>query len=223
MRCIGVCQSGAAEAISAHRLLSATRNEYHFEFKGKRCIERWFRIPEGVYQGLLSSRTDSPFVLAVFNEQLRTFQARRANLITALRAEFSPVRFGNWFYKQIKDWSESNPKGLAFVHVFRKTTLQHARRGEDISRQIANDASVSESVLKTNYVKETDEESRQRSNRTYQRILFSLTPEVAVRYGYVYDARSEMESQLRSAIDAKDWAVVNEISKRLAQEPPSGA
>ena len=38
--------------------------------------------------------------------------------------------------------------------------MQHARRGEDISRQIADDATVSESVLMTNYVKETDEESR---------------------------------------------------------------
>jgi hypothetical protein len=60
-----------------------------------------------------------------------------------------------------KDWSKSNLKGPAFVHIFRKTTLQHARRGEDIARQIARDAMVSESVLMTNYVKETDEEMRQ--------------------------------------------------------------
>ncbi len=138
-------------------------------------------------------------------------------------AEFEPKRFGNWFYKQIKDWSASNPKGSAFVHIFRKTTLQHARRGEDIARQIASDARVSESVLMTNYVKETDEEARHRSNRTYRRILASLSPEIAAQYGHVQDARSEMESQLRAAMDAKDWPTVTELSKRLAQDPPSAA
>jgi hypothetical protein len=95
--------------------------------------------------------------------------------------------------------------------------LQHARRGEDITRQIASDTRVSESVLMTNYLKETDEEMRQRSNRTYRRIQASLSSEVAARYGYVQDARSEMESQLRAAIDAKDWAIISEITKRLIQ------
>ena len=96
--------------------------------------------------------------------------------------------------------------------------MQHARRGEDISRQIANDARVSESVLMTNYVKETDEEARQRSNRTYHRILASLSCEWPLGR-YIHNARSEMESQLRAAIDAKDWARAAEISKRLAQAP----
>ena len=117
-----------------------------------------------------------------------SFQARHQNLINGLDAEFDPKRFGNWFYKRIKEWSESNPKGSAFVHVFRKTTLQYARSGEDIARQVANDAGVSESVLMTNYAKQTDVEARQRSNRTYRRILASLSPEVAVRYGHVQDA-----------------------------------
>jgi hypothetical protein len=119
--------------------------------------------------------------------------------------------------------SGGNAKGSAFAHIFRKTTLQHARRGEDIARQIASDARVSESVLMTNYVKETAEEARHRSNRTYRRILASLSPEVTAQYGHVRDPRSEMESRLRAAMDAKDWATVNELSKRLAQEPPSAA
>lgn len=44
--------------------------------------------------------------------------------------------------------------------MFRKTTLRYGRRGEDINRQVASDARVSES---TNYVKETDEELRQKA------------------------------------------------------------
>ena len=52
-----------------------------------------------------------------------------------------------------------------------------------IARQIASDLRVSESVLMPNYVKETDDEMRQRSNRTYRRNLASLSSEVATRYG----------------------------------------
>lgn len=204
--------------------LRTVGNEYHFEIEGKWGVERWFRIPEALYQELLSfRRKSSPFVFAIYPKQLRKFRVGRGNLITGMWAEFDPKRFGSWFYNRIKDWSASNPKGSAFVHIFRKTTLQHARRGEDIARQIASDARVSESVLMTNYVKETDEEARHRSNRTYRRILASLSPEVAAQYGHIQDARSEMESRLRAAIDAKDWATVTEISKRLAQDPPSAA
>ena len=87
-----------------------------------------------------------------------------------------------------------------------------------IARQIAGDAMVSESVLMTNYVKETDEEMRQRSNRTYRRIQASLSPEVASRYGHVQDARSEMESQLRAAIDKKNWAHVIEVAQQLQHQ-----
>ena len=59
--------------------------------------------------------------------------------------------------------------------------------------------------MMTNYVQENDEEMRQRSNRTYRRIIASLPAEVAVRYGHVRDARSELEERLRAALDAKDW------------------
>ena len=180
-------------------------NERHFEIIGKWGVERWFRLPDAVYEELLSFRTSSPFVFAAYTEQLRQFQSRRPNRMNGLKVEFEPKRFGSWFYKRVVEWSKTTAKGRAFVHIFRKTTLQHARRGEDIARQIASDLRVSESVLMTNYVKETDEEMRQRSNRTYRRILASLSSEVATRYGHVQDARSEMESQLRAAIDAQDW------------------
>jgi len=196
-------------------------NECHFEIIGKWGIERWFRLPEVVYQELATFRTDSPFVFAAYTEQLRHFHAHHPNLINSLGAEFSPTRFGNWFYHRVKEWAGSNRKSSVFVHVFRKTTLQHARRGEDITRQIANDARVSESVLMTNYVKETDEEMRQRSNRTYWRIHASLSPEVAAQYGCARNARSETESQLRVAIDAKDWTTASDIARRLAQDGQS--
>jgi integrase len=192
-------------------------NERHFEIVGKWGVERWFRLPEGVYEELLSFRRDSPFVFAAYTEQLREFLSRRPNLLNNLKAEFSPDRFGSWFYERVVEWSKTAAKGRAFVHIFRKTTLQHARRGEDIARQIAADLRVSESVLMTNYVKETDEEMRQRSNRTYRRILASLSSEVATRYGYVLDPRSEMENELRVAVDAQDWEKIAEISKRLSQ------
>jgi hypothetical protein len=65
-----------------------------------------------------------------------------------------------------------------------KTGLQHDRRGEGINREVAADARVGGSVLMTSSVKETDEELRARSNRTYRRILASLTGEVARRYGH---------------------------------------
>ena len=104
----------------------------------------------------------------------------------------------------------------AFVHMFRKTTLQYARRGEDINRQVAHDARVSETVMMTNYVKESDEELRQRSNRTYHRIVASLAPEVAERYGYVVNAKSELERRLESAIAAQNWDLAQAMSARLA-------
>ena len=197
-------------------------DECHFEIIGKWGIERWFRLPEAVYQELLNFRTASPFVFAAYTDQLRRFHAHHPNLINSVVTEFSAKRFGSWFYHRVKEWSRSNPKGSAFVHVFRKTSLQHARRGEDIARQIANDARVSESVLMTNYVKETDEEMRQRSNRTYWRIHASLSPAVAARYGCIRNARSEVESQLRVAIDTKDWVTASEIAKRLAHDGQTG-
>jgi len=192
-------------------------NECHFEIVGKWGVERWFRLPEAVYQELLKYRSKSPFVFAAHNQQLRTFRAGKANLITALAKEFDPDCFGDWFYHRVSEWSKTAANGHAYVHVFRKTTLQHARRGEDINRQVAADARVSESVMMTNYVKETDEDMRQRSNRTYRRIMASLPVEVAARYGLVRDARSELEERMRAAMDAKDWAQAAELAARLAQ------
>jgi hypothetical protein len=139
---------------------------------------------------LSASRTDSPFVFASYPEQLKQFYDRTGQAENArqVKAEFHPENVANWFYKKIKAWSKSLLKEYATTHIFRKTALQCARRGEDINQQVAKDARLSPSVMMTNYVKENDEEMRERSNRTYQRILASLPPEVAHRYGYTGDA-----------------------------------
>jgi hypothetical protein len=166
-------------------------------------------------------RIDSPFVFAVYRDQLRKMHADNLNWLRKIDDHYSATRFGRWFYDRIKDWSATNPKGSAFVHIFRKTMMQHSRRGEDINRQIAKDARVTEGVMMTSYVKEADEEMRQRSNRTYFRILASLSPEVARRYGHVEDARSELERRLRAAIEAKDWGLSEELASKLGR-PEAG-
>ena len=79
------------------------------------------------------------------------------------------------------------------------------------------DARVCETVMMTSYVKETDEELRARSNRTYFRILASLPGEVARRYGHADDDTQQMERLLRAAMAAKDWERVAELSSTLAK------
>ena len=61
-----------------------------------------------------------------------------------------------------------------------------------------------------NYVEETDEEMRQRSIRTYQRILASLSPEVARRYGHSEDVRTNLDRRIQAAVEAKDWGLAEE-------------
>jgi len=192
-------------------------HEYHFQIVGKWGVERWFRLPEALYNELLAYRTDSPFVFAEYNEQIRRRHADKPGTVKKITEEFDPKNFGRWFYERIKEWSKSSPKGRAFVHIFRKTTLQHARRGEDINRQVAADARVGESVMMTNYVKETDEEMRQRSNRTFQRILASLSSEVALRYGHIEVNTSDLARRLQAATEAQNWPLVAAIASRMSQ------
>jgi hypothetical protein len=84
----------------------------------------------------------------------------------------------------MQDWAAKTGHPPATPHAFRKTALQHARSGEDLNRQVAHGARLSESVMMGHYVIERDEEMRQASNRTYHRILLSPSLEVATRYGY---------------------------------------
>jgi integrase len=194
-------------------------DERHFEIVGKWGVEKWFRIPEVLYQDLLKLKSDSPFVFAAYCDQLHRFHenAPRPWLANRLKDEFCPENLGDWFYNRVSDWSKSLPKGVAYVHVFRKTSLQYARSGEDVNRRVAADARVGEGVLMTNYVKETDEEMRQRSNRTYARILASLSPEVACRYGYEPAPVDPLAQRLTEAIAAQNWALANAITAELAK------
>jgi hypothetical protein len=91
-------------------------------------------------------------------------------------------------------------------------------------RPLAADAEVSESVLMTSYVRETDEEMRQVSNRTFHRILASLSPEGARQYGYAETPAVDLEGQFKKAAAAKDWGRVAQLSAELAGpgRPPAG-
>jgi hypothetical protein len=133
-------------------------------------------------------------------------------------AEFSAKCLGDWFADRIDAWSATLPNGPAHTHVFRKTSLQYVRSGEDLNRQVAMDARVNESVLMTSYVKETDELLRQASNRTFARILASLPPDLARRCGHV-EASENIEEQIRRAIDRKDWPEAAKLTTRLARQP----
>jgi hypothetical protein len=64
---------------------------------------------------------------------------------------------------------------------------------------------------------ESDEELRQKSNRTYQRIVASLSPAVAERYGYVAKVTTELEKRLAAAVAAENWDLAQAISAHLAR------
>jgi integrase len=196
--------------------------EYHFKMEGKWGVEKWFRVPDALYQELTSLRTASPYLFAAYPDQLRRFYEGRNEPGKARKvlAEFDPANLANWFYKKIVGWSRSLPKGHATTHIFRKTSLQYARSGEDINRAVANDARVGEAVMMTNYVEETDEEMRARSNRTFNRLAVALPPVVARRFGHTEVCPSDLERRLQSALATKDWSAVQELSAMLATGRP---
>jgi integrase len=201
--------------------LKMSGEEVHFEVLGKWGIERWFRVPHALYQELLAIRASSSFVFAAYNEQLRQFHERLGRPNTAARVghEFDPKCLGDWFADRMDDWSAALPTGHAHIHVLRKTTLQYARIGEDVNRQVAADARVGESVMMTSYVKETDEQLRQASNRTFARILASLPTDLARRCGHVEKPVDGLEERLRRAIEARDWSLAADLTARLACRP----
>ena len=108
----------------------------------------------------------------------------------------------------------------AYLHVFRKTGLQFAHDGvaAGVSGSVAADAGVSETVLLGHYVKPN---LRDQSNRTYRRLLASLPPAVATRYGYSEDARTRLERELEAARAACEWGRVAELAKALGEATTS--
>jgi hypothetical protein len=192
--------------------------EIHFQIVGKWAVERWVRIPVGLFCDLDAIRTDSDYVFAAYNDELRRHHEHTGRPDNARRVgtEFKPLCLGDWFADRMDDWSASLPKGHAHTHVFRKTGLQYVRSGEDLNRQVAMDARVSESVLMTSYIKETDEQLRQASNRTFMRLLAGLPIPLARRCGHV-DQQAGLEEQLRQATEAKDWQKVAALGTQLAR------
>ncbi|MFL5240567.1 MAG: hypothetical protein ACJ8FY_00530 [Gemmataceae bacterium] len=83
---------------------------------------------------------------------------------------------------------------------------------------------MSETVLMTHYVEESDPELREASNRTFERVLASLPPEVACRYGYMDAVAKELEDRLQSALKSGNWAQVANLAAQLANKPhvPTG-
>lgn len=193
--------------------------ECHFQSTGKWGVTKWFRIPENLWKELESLRTNSDFVFACFSKQLQAFYSTRDDRVVArVRADFKPYNLGEWIYRRVKDWSASLPNGAAYLHVFRKTSLQYALSAEHIQRSVADDASVSTAVMMSSYARVTDEELRQKSNRTYQRIRSSLSSEVAGRYGWELRPCDQIMERLDQARQKGDWESVARLAQELATQ-----
>ena len=193
--------------------------EYHFQIIGKWAVEKWARIPAGLYHELLGLKTTSPYVFAAYNRQLRAHYKKRELALSASNVgeNFVPRAFADWLQERIPEWAKATGRPHATPHVFRKTALQHARRGEDLNRLVAQDARVGTSVMMRHYVTEQEEELRHASNRTYARIQASLPQEIATRYGYVPENQTDdLEARLDSAAKAKNWKLVADLAQQLA-------
>jgi len=204
-------------------------DEIHFDVTGKWSVRRWFRIPAQLYRELLANQSGNPvnrhFVFGGLLEQVSQFHlaGKRPWMADWVEQEFNQYNTGRWFYERVRGWSKSLPDGNAYTHIFRKTTLQYARQGEDINRQVAQDASVTTSVMMASYVTEREEELRQKSNRFFARIAARLHPTVAARYGYLETPTDALKRRLRLAVDSGDWKTAAEIAARLDDADNSAA
>ena len=199
-------------------------DEFHFEIIGKWGVQKWARVPDALYREMVAFKTASQYVFSAYNEQVRqNFKSRGMALFAAnVGNEYTPDSFGNWLQSRIPEWAKATGRPHATPHVFRKTALQHARRGEDLNRLVAQDAKVTTSVMMRHYVSEHEEELRHASNRTYGRILGSLPTDVATRYGYQpVNGTVDLEARLEAATKAKDWPLVADLANRLNKDRPA--
>ena len=193
-------------------------DEFHCETVGKQRVRRWIRIPSRLFEELSAIRcAENDYVFAAYSEQLRNhyLNSSRPWLAERISVEFSPENLGNWFYHRIKDWAEATGATNACVHDFRRTTLQKSREGEDINKQVADDARVSTNVMLKHYVTESDPVLWQSSNRTFKRIRLSLTDAVAIAYGDDRTPPDPLIEKVRRAQDAQDWALVAKLAAEL--------
>ena len=197
--------------------LRVVTGQYHFDFVGKRAVRKWARIPVGLYRELSKIKTDSPYVFAAYNSQLRSHHAKkRAVASRKVGQQYNPTAFADWFHAKLVDWSKTAPNGHATQHAFRKTGLQCAYRGGVADSKIASDASITDSVMHGNYVDDTDDELLLKSNRTFDRIVASLTLAVAQRYGYNPEQEGVgLTDLLKAAIDRQDWPAVEELMAKI--------
>ena len=82
-----------------------------------------------LYQDLLKVRTDSPYVFAAYNEQLKRHYRQCPNPHTAktIGPRFDPELLYRWFHIKMRKWAEETGRERASHHAFRKTALQTAR------------------------------------------------------------------------------------------------
>lgn len=105
----------------------------------------------------------------------------------------------------------------AYLHVFRKTALQHALSGEHIQETVAAEARISPTVMRASYARPSDDESRGMSNGTFDRIRRSLPVEVAVQYGCEDKPVDRLAEKLDSARMDGDWEAVARLASELTQ------
>jgi integrase len=194
-------------------------SECHFETTGKWNVKKWFRLPAGLRNDLEQLKTDSEFVFGGYPEQLLKFHSRKgaASKLNRLRSDFAPENLGDWMYHRVKEWSAMLPNGSAYLHVFRKTSLQHALTGEHIEQTVAEEASITPSVMRTSYARASDQEFRRMSNKTFERLRRSLPTEVAVRYGCIDRPSDRLTEQLDLARARGDWEAVARIAAELTR------
>lgn len=204
--------------------LRISGEEVHFDIVGKWRVRKWFRIPTRLYEELVALRTDSQYVFAVYPDQLRLHHQSgpRPWLSAKVRADFAPENLGDWFYHRIVEWSKTQADSAAFVHVFRKTGLQHAVDGEAESRRVAEDAQVSLRVMTTHYTPAQERQLRDKSNRTFERIVKSLPLPILLRYGYTPELADSLQRELVDAVRNQNWAEVHRLSELLRQRDQAG-
>lgn len=190
--------------------LRCVQGEYHFFVRGKWAVEKWFRIPDSLYKELLSIKCDSEYLFGGYGVELLAFHQRsnRPWVSQRVKKEYNAKNVGNWFYERVKDWSRSSIRGKASTHIFRKTTLQIAREGDDVNRQVAKDAAVSVRVMLAHYVEEGAEQLYSRSNRMYERIIAAMCPEVLTRFGFTETEEDRLRAEIARGMKYGDWSSV---------------
>jgi hypothetical protein len=193
------------------------QTDIHFDFIGKWGIERWARIPILLFEELHRFRNQSSYVFAGYVDQLRDYYLQSQQNHHAMRVGdvYSPKAIADWFHDKLRHWHQSTGAPPATQHVFRKTFLQFARRGDNRAAAVANDARVSKEVLERHYTDEEEEELRQMSNRIFDRLMAGLPLEVLERYGQKVDQITQNKSDLLAAYESGDWPEAARLAAEL--------